>query len=537
MLGCLLATLALCGLSKADNGKVSKTPGTSVERCRALGSGHLAGGEINRAEFVLEKPADKPPAPPIPAHCEVHISLHPSPDSNITVVVWLPAADWNGRFQGVGNGGFAGNLNTGDLALALRRGYAAATTDTGHGLVSPAVWARGHPEKIVDYAHRGIHLMSVVGKQVTARYFGRPPSYAYFSSCSNGGRQALMEAGRYPADYDGIIAGAPAADFTGLVVGSFGWNAAVLDRAPISPAKTPAIAAAVLKQCDGLDGVADGVIGDPQVCRFDPEELRCTGAETDRCLQPEQLAALRQVYQGPTTPDGKILTPGFSPGGETEVAPSQGWGMWIFSSPSKAAIQHGFISGFEEGFMNSPGWRPGAFDTLAAYRAAKQRYGAILDANTPDLSAFARRGGKLIIYHGWSDPAVPPMATVKFVGQIHAAMGSESDQFLRLFMVPGMQHCWFGESPWSFNPLAARTPARPERDMAAALQRWVEAGVPPDHIVAAQPLEPMAPILGAPDHATVRTGLLCAYPKVARHDGSGDPKSAASYSCAAPRSS
>jgi feruloyl esterase len=509
-------------------------PGDAAGRCRALAAMPIADGRVEAAQLVPARPVAKPEVPPEPAHCEVRLALHPSPDSNIVVVVWLPPSNWNGRFQGVGNGGFAGNLNTGDLAIAVRRGYAAVTTDTGHGLVSPTTWAKGHPERIKDYGYRAIHLAAVVGKQVTTRYFGSAPRFAYFSACSNGGRQALMEAERYPADYDGILAGAPAADFIGLVEASFGWNAAVLERTPIRPAETPAIAAAVLKQCDALDGVADGVVANPPACRFDPEVLQCQGAETDQCLTGEEIAALRKIYAGPTTPDGRNLTPGFSVGGETEVAPSQGWGMWIFSAAEKPAIQHGFTSGFEEGFMDSPHWSPAGLDPIGAYAAAKARYGPVLDANNPDLTAFVRRGGKLIIYHGWSDPAIPPLATVKFVDQVRAAMGPRTDAFLRLFMVPGMQHCWFGEAPWSFNPLAARTPARPESDISAALQRWVEQGVAPDHVVASQPIHPMAPILDAADLSAVRTGLICAYPKLARYDGKGDPKRADSYACAAP---
>lgn len=533
---CLFAAFAFWTMTTAAVA-ATKPSSDSADRCRALAGAPIAGGRIEAAELVAEKPAANPQAPPAPTHCEVRLALHPSPDSNIVVLVWLPVSNWNGRFQGVGNGGFAGNLNTGDLALAVRRGYAAATTDTGHGLVPPTVWAKGHPERIRDYGYRAIHLMSVMGKQLTARYFGAAPRFAYFSSCSNGGRQALMEAERFPADYNGIVAGAPAADFIGLVEGSFGWNAAVLARTPIPSSKTPAIAAAVLRQCDALDGVRDGVVANPPACRFDPEVLRCKGAETDQCLTEPQIAALRKIYAGPTAPDGRVLTPGFSPGGETEVAPSQGWGMWIFSVPGKPAIQHGFISGFEQGFMGAPGWDPDGFDAFAHYRAAKARYGAVLDADKPDLSAFARRGGKLIIYHGWSDPAIPPRATIKFVGRVRAAMGPQTDRFLRLFMVPGMQHCWFGESPWWFNPIAARTPAEPRRDLAAALQRWVEQGVAPEEIVAAQPRQPMSALLGGPDGSVARTGLICAYPKVARYDGKGDPKSAESYACTAPAKS
>jgi feruloyl esterase len=531
----LFAALLL-GLGPSAAIAAPKPAGDAAARCHALAAEPLAGGRIETAELVAAKASKTPQAPPEPAHCEVRAVLNPTPDSNIVVLIWLPSAGWNGRFQGVGNGGFAGNLDTGDLAIAVRRGYAAGTTDTGHGLISPVVWAKGHPERIKDYGYRAIHLMSVLGKQLTGRYFGAAPRYAYFSSCSNGGRQALMEAERYPGDYDGIIAGAPAADFIGLVEGSFGWNAAVLARTPIPSAKTPAIAAAVRKQCDAQDGVVDGVIANPPACRFDPQALLCRGAETDGCLTADQIAALRKVYAGPTTPDGRTLTPGFSVGGETEVAPSQGWGMWIFSSPEKPAIQHGFISGFEEGFMGAPGWSPTGFDWLGGYRAAKAKYGRDLDANDPDLSGFARRGGKLIIYHGWSDPAIPPGASVKFVGQVRAAMGPGTDRFLRLFMVPGMQHCWMGEAAWSFNPIAARSPARPDRDLAAALQRWVERGVAPEQVIAAQPVDAMAPLVDAADPRIVRTGLICAYPKIARYDGRGDPKTAASYACVAPRS-
>ena len=484
--------------------------------------------------FVV--PAELGPARTVqlPAFCRVQGVLHPTPDSHIAFEAWLPDQTWNGRFQGVGNGGFAGSIGYSGLVAAMQGGYAAASTDTGHSQGgTDASWARGHPEKVVDFGWRAVHLTAVAGKTLAEAFYGGPPRHSYFTSCSNGGRQGLMEAQRFPQDYDGIIAGAPAYNWTGLFTG-FVWNAQALSRpgAMIPAAKTSAIAAAVLADCDTLDGVKDGLVSDPRQCRFDAEKLKCAEKETNACLTGPQLAALRAIYQGPRTSKGERIYFGFLPGGETAPG-SPGWDLWIFGAAPGASVQNAFGGNFVRYIVGAPdGWTPANFDFDRDFEPLKTKTSAAFNATDPDLSRFAAHGGKLILFHGWSDAAIPATGTIAYRDQVVRQMGAaKADTFVRLFMVPGMHHCGGGTGPSDLDQGGVPSPGRdPSTSLAAALEAWVEQGRAPEQVVARQ-----LPAPGAPESRPVRTGLICAYPKRAALRPGADPVSAQSYSCRAPR--
>lgn len=466
----------------------------------------------------------------LPAFCRVTGVIQPSDDSHIRFEVWLPAAGWNGKLQGIGNGGYAGSIDygAGGLSGAVSRGYAAAATDTGHeGSGVSAAWALGHPEKIIDFGHRAIHETAVKAKAIIREFYEEGPKRAYFSSCSNGGRQALMEAQRYPEDYDGIIAGAPANYWTHLAVG-FLWDslATVSDtKNLITARKMPALQTATLAACDALDGVKDGVIDDPTRCHFDPAKLLCKGPETDACLTAVQVASLQKIYEGPRNSKRESLFPGYMTGGE---AGSGGWSAWLTGAAPKTSLQYVFGTQFFSNMVyDNAAWDYKTFEVDAATQAADSKMGPVLNATDPDLSAFQSRGGKLIIYHGWSDAAIAPVNAINYYNAAVAKSGAgEAGKFLRLFMVPGLQHCGGGPGPDTFGQYGAAQ-GDAEHDLARALERWVEQGVAPDKIVATK-FKP------GPPPVAIRTRPVCRYPEVAQWKQSGSTDDAANFICAVP---
>jgi len=466
----------------------------------------------------------------LPAFCRVAGSIQPTGDSDIRFEVWMPVSGWNGKFAGADNGGFAGSINFGQMADALSHGYAAASTDTGHeAFVVDASWALEHPEKIADFGYRAIHETAEQGKTMVSAFYGQGPSHSYFVGCSNGGREALMEAQRYPDDYDGILAGAPANFWTHLMSGAV-WASQALTENPadyLPPSKLPAIDAAVLQECDPVDGLVDGLIEDPRRCGFDPSILLCQGAESDSCLTAPQIDTLRKLYTGPRDSSGVQVFPGFPPGGQSGP---DGWALWVTGpSPGTGALSYFGIEFFQYMVYNDPSWNYLTFDLDRDVGAADRAMGAVLNATDPDLRAFRNRGGKLILFHGWSDPAIPTGNTINYYRSVLSKMGRMSAaSFVRLYLAPGMQHCTGGPGPDSFGQ-GGFAQGDPQHDMESALERWVEEGIPPGTIIATQYNTDSDPASGV-----LRTRPLCPFPQVARYVGQGSADDASSFVCLTP---
>jgi feruloyl esterase len=520
---------------------VSATPAETS--CESLVSLKLPHTTIVSASVAAEGPltqgrAGGPPPLVVPARCVVKAVSKPSSDSEIQIELWLPVSGWNGKYLQMGNGGWAGSIPTSGLAAGVRRGFATAGTDDGHtGAGDGATWAIGHPEKLIDFGHRAVHETSVQSKAIIQAFYGREAPRRYFFGCSDGGREALMEAQRYPEDFHGIIAGAPANNWTGVMTNAV-WTMQALDAAALSPAKLPAVQSAALAACDTLDGLKDGLLEDPRACRFDPAVLTCTGAETDQCLTPPQAAALAKVYAGPKNPrTGAQITAGFPAG--TEGVPG-GWAGWIVppGGGRGSALAMFGSSHYGHAVFEDLKWdfRTKNFDSDVAYSIEKT--GAILDSNNPDLRSFRANGGRLIQYHGWGDAAIPAAMSIEYYERVRAFFAkypdarSESrpiESFYRLFMVPGMGHCGGGIGPNTFGNggrSGASTTPDPDSDLLAALERWVEQGTAPERFIAT------GTVVGDP--AKTLTRPLCPYPKVARYNGTGDPNIAESFTCAVP---
>jgi hypothetical protein len=510
---------------------------TAQKPCEDLATLQLKNTTIASARVVAAgafSPPDGTPELPgykaVPAFCRVVADVKPSKDSAITVEVWMPASGWNGKFQGQGNGGFAGAIDYRGLASAVGRGYATAGTDTGHkGDATDATWALGHPEKIVDFGYRGVHEMSEKAKAVVAVFYGRGPKRSYFSSCSDGGREALMEAQRFPDDYDGIVAGAPANFWTHLISAA-AWNNQALLTDPasyISSTKLPAITAAALASCDAHDGLEDGIIGEPTLCRFDPAALKCAGPESDSCLTEPQIAALKKIYAGPRTSAGKQIFPGFMPGGE--LGPG-GWAPWITGQAPMKSLQFDFGTHFfSDMVFEDANWDFRKFKLEDDAKLADTKMAAILNATDPDLRRFRKRGGKLIMYHGWSDAAISPVNSIDYYESVVARMGSERMDFVRLFMAPGLQHCFMGPGPNSFGQISSGPQGDADHDIFSAVERWVDSGMAPEKIVATKYENDLDPAQGVK-----MTRPLCPYPRVAAYSGAGNQNDAASFVCADP---
>lgn len=462
----------------------------------------------------------------LPGFCRVAGQMHPSPDSDIRFEVWLPTEGWNGRLLGGGNGGFAGSIPYRQLAGYLKRGFAVAGTDAGHQAeAEDASWAWKHPEKVKDFGWRAIHLTALRAKAILAAYYGKSAGHAYFDSCSDGGREALMEAERFPGDYDGILAGAPANAWSTMLAGGAVLMQKLLANpdAYIPDRKLPFLQRTVLAACDMLDGVKDGVIGDPAQCHFDPQGLLCKGADAANCLTQPQIDSLKTLYAGVRDSQDKLLWPGFSMGDET------GWQPWILGEAPGASASALYVQNY---FRYIASGNP-AFNILTAgeddlLRASKAAGAADLDATSPDLSGFHARGGKLILYHGWNDPAISPENTVSWYQSVEKQMGAEQTaSFVELYMIPGMEHCLGGPGASVFGQLGLPTTQGPKYGIFDRLENWVEDGSASGPVIATK-------YAAGNGGQTVFTRPLCAWPKVARYQGSGDTASAANFACVAP---
>jgi hypothetical protein len=484
--------------------------------CPQLADLHLPNTTITAAEnvaagaFKLPEGAARPGFPAaafanLPAFCRVAGTIKPTSDSDIRFEVWMPA-DWNGKFVGVGNGVWAGSISYFEMVAPLTRGYATAATDDGHqGNPLDAGFAVGHPEKLVDFGHRAPHEMTVAAKAVIDALYGKTPSRSLFASCSTGGRQALMEAYRYPQDYDGISSMAPANPMVPLMVSSL-WTGYVTLKDPASkipPPKFALVHKAAVEACDAGDGVKDGIISAPRRCKFDPALLQCKGDEAADCLTAAQVTALRGIYAGPkNSRTGKPLFAGFEPGSEA-LFPAQ------TSGPEPFPVATTFFKGL---VFKDPKWDFKSFDYDKDVTRALDAASAVLDVPPTGLDPFFSGGRKLLLTHGWADGLIPASNTVEFYSALTRHIGKKkAEQGTRLFMAPGMSHCSGGDGPFVI-------------DVISTIDQWVESGRAPERIIASNP--PNAP---------ARTRPLCPYPQEAVYSGSGSTDEEKNFKCAAPR--
>jgi feruloyl esterase len=486
---------------------------------------------IEPGALELENGPNEPFFKKLPALCRVLAVSRPSSDSDIKIEVWLPLAGWNGKFIGQGNGGFAGTIAYQGLAVAVLSGFASGGTDAGHtGGATDSDWALGHPEKIVDFGYRAVHEMTGLSKAAVQKFYAKAAQQAYFTSCSDGGREALMEAQRFPDDYDGILAGAPAYDWSNLVSRGALVTKDLLGKPEryLPAEKVPALNQAVLAACHKDEPGA--FLADPRNCHFSPDTLVCKGAETDACLTQAQADSVKELYTDSHLRDGKLEYHGLLPGGELG---GNGWQGWITGSSRNSSEGSKYAAGYFRNLVYSnPKWDIASFDLDRDLKAAQEKTGQQLDAVNPDLTAFSARGGKLILYHGWNDPAISALGTVDYYNQVLQAMGQpETASFVRLFMVPGMQHCGGGPGPASFGQFGPSfNPALddPAHNITFALENWVEKGTAPEQVIARGNTDATGAGKGEPFSQPI-----CAYPKAAEYKGSGDRKDAASYACVA----
>jgi tannase/feruloyl esterase len=436
----------------------------------------------------------------LPGFCRVAATLKPSSDSDIKMEIWLPASNWNGKFLTVGNGGWNGNIDTNALAAGLRRGYAAASTDTGHeGGGGP--WMQSK-EKLIDFGYRAVHETAVKGKALVAAFYGNNPRLSYFQGCSAGGRQGLKASQQYPGDFDGIIAGAPALNTTGRAAFamSIAQNLHKDEAAYIPASKYPAIHDAVLQACDALDGVTDRVIENPRQCKFDPKVLECKAGDAATCLASPQVEAARKMYLPLTNSrTQKVIFQGLEYGSE------MGWST--FGSPQPFGIG---TQMYQYMVFNNPAWDYKTLNFDNDMTLVDKIEGGAINAMNPDLKPFFAHGGKLIQYHGWADQQIPSGSSVTYYQSVLDTMGgvNKVKANYRLFMVPGMGHCGGGDGPNNF-------------DMLTALEQWVENNKVPDQIIASR----------VANGKTDRTRPLCAYPQVATYKGTGSTDDAANFVC------
>lgn len=474
--------------------------------CEDIMSLKLPGATITHAkvEAAAELPGVKIPlaSKPLPDACRVAATLRPSSDSEITMEIWMPVSNWNGKYQAVGNGAFNGTIGYGAMLTAFTRGYAASSTDTGH-TGGGAGWALGHPEKVIDFGSRAMHETATASKAIIAAFYGGAPKFSYFNGCSAGGRQAMKAAQRFPADFNGIIAGAPGLDWTGRAAQAvrIAKHLEQNEAARLGQPQRLLLHSAVVASCDVLDGVKDGVIDNPRRCKFDPGTLACKGSGDASCLTPPQVETARMIYSAVVNPKSKRAINGLEPGSEL------GWTDlgWTASARATGLDQFRFL------VFGDPGWDVQRFNVDTDIVLAEDRDNDTINAMNPNLEPFISRGGKLIQYHGWSDPQIAPAGTTQYYDRAVQASGGRNKVHgsYRLFMAPGMGHCSGGEGPNTF-------------DMVTALERWVEGGIAPNQITAS---------ITRPSANLDRSRPLCAYPEVAVYKGTGSTDDAANFTC------
>jgi len=476
-------------------------PNTTVTRADIVAPGGFTTGGAGQAVYKQ-----------LPEFCRVAATLRPSADSDIKIEVWLPIGQWNGRFQAVGNGGWAGSIPYPAMATALAGGYAAAGTDTGH-TGGTAAFAIGHPEKVIDLGYRAVHEMTAQAKSLINSFYGRAPQFSIWNGCSQGGRQGITAAVRYPTDFDGVIAGAPAVNWMHLHAGRMAANRAANSNqwATIPPEKYTLIHNAALAACDATDGVKDGLIENPLACRFDPKVLQCSspalgaGTETASCLTTAQVESARALYAPVLDPrSGQEVLPGLVPGSELA------WAIAAAARPVATALD-----AFKYIVFENPNWDPATFNAATDIeRTLRADRNDVLNSSSTELKAFFDRGGKLLMYHGWSDTQVTPLNSINYFQKVVSRFGSQAaGTSVQLYMVPGMSHCSGGSGTDVFNKVAA-------------LEQWMATGTAPDRIAASHLT-----------NATVdRTRPVCTFGNVAKWTGAGSSDDAANFACVASES-
>jgi len=490
---------ALAAPTPCANLKAVSLPNTTITMAESVSAGTFTppaggGGGGQRG--------GQPATLAVPAFCRVAATLTPTSDSQIDMEVWMPE-NWNGKFQFVGGGGWAGVISYPAMATALNEGYATASTDTGHK-GGNANFAIGHPEKVTDFAYRAVHESTLKAKAVLTSFYDRGPRFSYWNGCSTGGRQGLMAAQRYPEDFDAIIAGAPANYQTHLHTWDLGVAIPVLkDPAGAVPAaKLALLNKAVTEACDARDGVKDGLLNEPRTCKFDPATLLCKAGDAETCLTSAQLESVKRMYSPARTKAGELVFPGKDPGSET------GWNVINGSAQVPPGVS---IGSFQVAYDNL-NWDWRTFDLDRDLKVVDEKVGLIINAINPDLSVFKARGGKLILYHGWNDTAISAGNTINYYNSVLSKMGRNQDNWIRLFMVPGMGHCQGGIGPSQVNWMGA-------------LERWRESGIAPDQLPASR----------VTNNRVDMTRPLCPYPQVAQYKGVGSTNDAANFVCKAPQ--
>jgi len=505
--------------------------------CSQLASNfHRPNTTITTAQSVPAGTFVTPTVPPqsitgLPKFCRVAGFTTPTSDSRIGFEVWIPESAWNLKYLQIGCGGFCGAISYQFMADPLQRGYAVAATDDGHqASIVDASWAAGHPEKLVDFGYRALKETTEVAKALIATLKSSGARRSYFMGCSDGGREALMEAQRFPRDFDGIIAGSPANNWTNLFTG-FLWNERALaatSAGDLSPADITLLSNAVLSQCVGRDGGAstDKFLNNPLACKFKPEKLSCSATNTASCLAPDKIEAITKIFSGPP----KIF-PGYGPGGE--ASDPADWPLWILGPGNPAFSLQGLFgnSYFQNMVFPNSGWTPNSFSIEENLHQARVRTGAILNSVDPNLQPFKQRGGKLIHYAGWADSAISPLNAIDYHKAVTSVMGGprETGEFYRLFMVPGMAHCSGGPGANAFGQGGANGPhpSDPSSDILSALDRWVELRIPPEQIIATKYRN------DDPNQGVAFQRPLCPFPKIAKYkrQGGGSTTDASSFEC------
>ncbi len=511
-------------------GILAIAPAAFAANCEALASLSLPDTTITSAKAVAAgayTPARGQAIANMPAYCQVHGIIKPAAVSAIHFEVWMPETGWNGKLEVAGNGGLAGTISTGPMATSVRNGFAAASTDTGHTAAQPREWLEDR-ERLIDYSYRGLHLTTVNAKALISAYYTQNAKASFFMGCSYGGKQALTEAQRFPADFDGIVAG-DAANFWTHQMMSEVWNGVVTGtpETNLPQEKLQLVQDAAVSACDALDGAADGIISDPMRCHFDPKKLLCKGADASGCLTAAQVGAVEKIYGGPVNPrTGLKLYPGLYPGGEL------GWGraggqMVINRTTSSGVSSNDF---FRYALFKNPEWAFRAFDFDRDAQAADEKLAPLMNANDANLEEFRKLGHKLIYYHGTADPLIPAQNGVDYYERVvKEQKGLDRTQtFYRVFLVPGLYHCSGGPGPIGFGASQPPSQVDADHDILTAAVRWVEKGVAPEKIIAAKYVD------NTPSKGIALERPLCMYPAVAKYKGSGDMKDANNFTCAKP---